>query len=943
MDRKITVWHMIVLGMFFICPVSATPVLVEKPIFDSVYYYLKIDTAEVDLGYLRIDTAESTLSAATSDIGVDAMWRIIETEYSPDAPGTGSEYRFVNVATSDTLRFSLVTTQPDTIAVITENGILSYWFDLVFNEGGRNEFKTLYEDGQGDTLIYYLTVDGEGVVMLSSETSVQTHLNFSVERIKRMPDLNRYYRLKADTLGMPGVASIGYFSVADTTIRRDSLSVYKTLRGDLSLWKLTVDTMVYDTTYFKIYNKATDSDLAFDIPSVDTVACMRQQGALNQWMLPFFVEDNGVGKFLVRDTLANKDYYLALKDTIVMLVSDTMAYQCLKFVVEEDFLVDTTLVYKVKYLNGTDSGSYLGANARGERTLLDTVYAHYPDGQFVVYRENKYTLMNRSGKDVTTGWMNVTTDSLSVVCDALGDTLLFQYTNDKDTFEITPITYGGIETEMFNPYLGYRYLQPEDLRLSAYVFSYTSADTLNGRVLGYTPADSLVMLLPDGDTAQFVLDVSRVYSEGAPEIAGIPRTKRNAYHLRAFNDTTLYLSIRANDSLRVDTVPRQASFFLKEDTIPASGKYYFLENAFVGRKALVDSTKYFYMAPADTVVIHLFSMIWRDRYPPEEDPYEYLTYDELTEIYSGIGLYEIANMEGREITYLTKNYYDYAYFGMEGGSTFVPPVQTRAGSYIRSDFHLWIDTARAKGYNPERPSFYIIRDIDTISAGSSKYNMSGYFLHVMDSLSGQEDSKIIDDTGVGEYEYNRVNFVKARRYSANELLLNFGLDEQERTERDSVGFRGKNELAINEYRFYLQKTGTSDDPQEYYIVTEQGYGVTPGTRAYLSSTLNGRLYVGPRNNSAKTVTISVANHVANEVVPPSAPEPEEISKKITIVGEDGHVTVYNASGERVTIFNVLGQKIGDKIIFSDKETVPVPRGILIVKVGESKTQKVVVK
>jgi hypothetical protein len=932
---------MIVWGMFFVCPADAMPVPVEKPIFDSVYYYLKIDTSGMDLGYLRMDTAELTLSAAAAnDLGGDAVWRIIEAEYSPETPGTGSEYRFVNVAASDTLRFSPVTTQPDTVAAVKEDGILSYWFDLVFNEGVGNEFKTLYEDGE-DTIEYYLTMGDGGVVTLSTEASVRSRLNFSVERVKKIPDLSRYYRLKADTLGSPGVAPVGFLS-ADTTIRRDSLSVYKTLKGDLSLWKLTVDTIVYDTTYFKISNKATDSILSFDIPSVDTVACMRQGGTLNQWMLPFFVEENGIGKFLVRDTLAGKDYYLALKDTVVMLVSDTMTYRCMKFVPEEDFLVDTTLVYKVKYLNGTDSGRYLGANARGDKTLLDTVYAHLPDGQFVVHRDNKYTLMNRSG-NVTTGQGGDGFDSLSVVCNASGDALPFLYTNSVDTFEIVPVTYGDMETRKSNPYLGYKYLRREELSLSAYVFSYISADTLNGRVMGYTLADSLAVMLPAGDTAQFVLDVSNEYSAGAPEIAGIRHLERFAYHLRAFDDTTLYLSTGADDSLRVDTVPYQASFFLKEDTIPESENYYFLDTL-VGRKLLADSTKRFYMAPVDTVVTHLFSMIWRDRYPPEEDPHDYLTYEELTEIHSGIGLYEMVNVKDGETTYLAKNYYNYACFGKEGGSMFTPSVQTRAGSYVPSDFHLWIDTARARGYNPERPSFYIVKDIDTLSAGSSRYNMSGYFLHVMDSLPGQEDSKVIDDEGVGAYEYNRLNFVKARRYSANELLLNFGLEAGERTARDSVGFPGKNENAINEYRFYLQRTGNPDNPEEYYIVTEQGYGALPRTRGYLSSTVNGRLYVGLRNSGdAKTVTISEANRVSNEVVPPSVLKPEEAGRNITIIGGDGQVAVNNASGERVTVFNVLGQRVADKIMFSDKETIAVPRGILIVKVGESKTRKVVAK
>ncbi|MDR1153207.1 MAG: DUF6383 domain-containing protein, partial [Bacteroidales bacterium] len=77
------------------------------------------------------------------------------------------------------------------------------------------------------------------------------------------------------------------------------------------------------------------------------------------------------------------------------------------------------------------------------------------------------------------------------------------------------------------------------------------------------------------------------------------------------------------------------------------------------------------------------------------------------------------------------------------------------------------------------------------------------------------------------------------------------------------------------------------------------------------------------------------------VLPPK-PE-EEVSKKITIVGGEGQVAILNAMGERVTIFNVLGQRIADRAMSSDKETISVARGILIVKIGESKTQKVVVK
>jgi hypothetical protein len=430
-----------------------------------------------------------------------------------------------------------------------------------------------------------------------------------------------------------------------------------------------------------------------------------------------------------------------------------------------------------------------------------------------------------------------------------------------------------------------------------------------------------------------VLDVLPVsYSAGAPEMAGIPHLKRFAYYLRAHDDTTLYISVRANGSIYVDTIPYRTSFFLKEDTIPDEGKYYFVLNEVSERKLLADSTKHFNPVRADSVDIHSFVMIRRERYPVEDDPYDYLTYEELVTDFSGLGLYELSSYINVEYKYLTKNYYNYALYGKEGES------MLRTGSYMPSDFHLWIDTARGKGFNPLKPSFYIVKDVDTIQA---KFNISGYFLHVMDSTSVPEHDEYVVKTIGSDYEYNRLNFVKAKRYSANELLLD------SLQSRDSVGFAGKNENAINEYRFYLQKT---DNSGEYYLVTEPDYGGQRGKRGYLSVIDNpegmdkpGILYVGPRNDSnVRPVKIATASRVSNEPVAPPKPE-EEVSKKITIVGGEGQVAVHNAMGERVTIYNVLGQRIADRVMSSDTETIPVTRGILIVKVGDSKTQKVVAK
>jgi hypothetical protein len=242
----------------------------------------------------------------------------------------------------------------------------------------------------------------------------------------------------------------------------------------------------------------------------------------------------------------------------------------------------------------------------------------------------------------------------------------------------------------------------------------------------------------------------------------------------------------------------------------------------------------------------------------------------------------------------------------------------------------------------------LISEADTLqSSQASRLDVSGYFLHVMDSMSQPaHDAYVIRIDG---RSYRRVNFVKAKRCSANELLL----DVPNPQTRDSIGFAGKNERAINEYRFYLQAVDENVAPNEYYIVTEQGYGGKPRTRGYLSYKYNHRdsLYVGPRiddpSEAEKSegrmirLKIAKASTVSNEPIP--SPEVEKADKKMTVIGGNGQLTFLYAAGERVRVYNVVGQQIADRVIASDRETIAISRGILIVKIGEKMTRKIIVR
>jgi hypothetical protein len=767
-----------------------------------------------------------------------------------------------------------------------------------------------------------------------------------------------YYYLRVDTVGIPDTDWLGYLSADTLTAnRQDSLIVDRLKdapsRGDLSLWGFRPDTVISsDTVYYRIRNKATDSLLAFNRPTADTVACVRNTGELNLWQISPFAGDRKSGLFVLRDTVGDRNYYLGLRDDRVMLLTDTTDYKCMRFVMEEETPpeetppyvpgiciagADSVEVFKVKYVNGTDSGKYLGVDFRGDRILLDTVYAHLPDGQFVVCQYNRYTWMSRAGR-VMTGRNEQ--DSLKVVLDDItGDTIPDRYTNTRDTFEITPITYWNTPEERLDSTLGYRYFLPDELLSSSYVFSYRSADTLNGRVIGYDEADSLVRLLPEGDTARFVLEVAGSYAIGAPAIGDIPRLERWAYRLCSTEDTTLYFAAGGADSLAMDTLPNVSHFFLKADTIPGNG-YYFIEDRpspAIVRKLLTDSTRHFSLASMDAADTHLFALIRKARYIPEADPYDY-----LKELVQGRGLYEFSAHLAGANRFLTRNYYHYAVFGKEGES------MLRSGSYAPADFYLWVDTARGRGYDTNKPSFFLVSAVDTLqSSSSSRLDVSGYFLHVMDSMSQPaHDAYVIRIDG---RSYRRVNFVKAKRHSANELLL----DTPNPQVRDSVGFAGKNERAINEYRFYLQAVDGDVASNAYYIVTEQGYGGKRGTHGYLSYKYNHRdsLYVGPRIDPAKEedsegrmirlkIAKAATGTVSNETIPP--PEVDEVAKKMAVVGGNGQLTFLYAAGERVGVYNVVGQQIADRVIASDRETIAVSRGILIVRIGDKMTRKVVV-
>ena len=870
---------------------------------DTIYYFIKVDTSAVHVGYLRVDSMDTNLTLVDSVKGDYALWKFKRRSASiPD-------YYIINKKTGDTIAFDVPTT--DTRAIIHDGGAINVWYALFAVNTNDPELLLSYNAG----FEYYLTYDGEVKISPEASTSLKP-IRFQLERPKFDPIPGEFYRIKVDTL--PG-DYLGYLSADTLTATLDSIRI-DTARTDLTLWQFDLDTLINDTAIYKITNKVTGVMLAFDVPNNDTIAYVKNTGLLNLWLTPLYTEENRIAQLMARDTTTKTDYFLGLdEDTVVWFVNDTTDIAKLSFYIEDEilpppppqYLFDSTKVYRMKYLNGQNVGphnrnKYLGVDAVGIPIWLDSVYAHIPDGQFVVNKANTSSLLNRTQTE------NLT-DSIFYALDISNNRIPDTYVYREDTVEITEINYGSFDKT--DPHLGYKYVHPSSLSTYCHYFVYSSPDSLEGRILS---SDWTVKLLELNDTAMYLLEEVSL-SLGAPEVGGIEQLRKYQYRLHSLSDTSLYLSGHSPSEM-TNVKTDAALYYLKESENPK--EYYLLLYKPDIHKLIVDSvSKQLIHAPKDTLAFSLFRIEETIRRAYEDpDPYTYLT--QLPDN-KGRGFYELRITNPQppgQMTWLSKNFYDYPVLAREGES------MLRAGSYTPYDLQLWVDTARGTGFQPDKPYFYIVKDVDT----TDSYKIQGYFLHVIDSpLLAPNNDYIVEVNGK---TYNRLNFVNATRVTANDMQL-------------ISNARIINGLTLNEYRFYFQETDEKDatgKPVGYYLVTEAGYGDghRSNERGYLSFKTVDTLYVGPRDGALKIQF--TGSTVANVIIPPAAPPLEEISREITIIGQAGRIDIHNAAGQPAYVYNMLGRLIVQQTLASDNETIPATRGIHIVKAGPI-TRKVIVQ
>ena len=70
---------------------------------------------------------------------------------------------------------------------------------------------------------------------------------------------------------------------------------------------------------------------------------------------------------------------------------------------------------------------------------------------------------------------------------------------------------------------------------------------------------------------------------------------------------------------------------------------------------------------------------------------------------------------------------------------------------------------------------------------------------------------------------------------------------------------------------------------------------------------------------------------------------DAVNAKVEVIAGVGLVTISNAAGKQVTITNLLGQTVANKVLAGDNENVNVAQGLFVVNVEGEKTVKVVIK
>lgn len=550
-------------------------------------------------------------------------------------------------------------------------------------------------------------------------------------------------------------------------------------------------------------------------------------------------------------------------------------------------------VYSVKVLNkGVNNGKYWVASWRGERDYASAVYDDLPYTQFI-YEDNM--LVNRDAKTLSTLQLYKISETEEI------------YTNsNRDTFEIREMK----SAKKYNHTLSFNYIAGAQLKESFMID--IESGGFSGKVIGVS-TDSVVNI-SDNNLKYFKIvpaDDIHEYGGASHYVAedkqdSICEQKRQSYYFKSIEKEE-YIYVDATTGRLLMTTKNRTPFYMRKT--PNQQEYILIYEKSVAQLINQDSLKV--QVNSQSGALELVDMKVTDNYFRIRSEGDVAMYKKDAE-----GYYEFASYSGLR---LTKNAAGYAVYRNEGD-----PV-LKSGLYGENDFKLYVEPALSTGAYKRKPSYYIVKDAEI---GDDKKEISGYFLHVLDS------GKVVDPSPyqveIGGIYFNRLSFVKGKRFSGDSILVNYELPSQ--TLADSIGYAGKNEKGIKEYRFFLRETDVKD---EYLLVSEFGFDGQGNEDGYLSS-LNDVLFISPRSSAS-------AIRVTQTDPPLSNDDVTTIDNEIKVTSEKGAVTILNAADKEISIMNILGKMIKRHTVSSDQERIELPQGIVIVNIAGEKAIKAVVK
>ena len=260
--------------------------------------------------------------------------------------------------------------------------------------------------------------------------------------------------------------------------------------------------------------------------------------------------------------------------------------------------------------------------------------------------------------------------------------------------------------------------------------------------------------------------------------------------------------------------------------------------------------------------------------------------------------------------------------------------------YIDSLFGLWIDTACVKDVT--RPTYYITTgnglDSTAIADGYRFFlvNPQDSVYSAVKNTAGNYESKTNEASAYWNATEQMVKaaFVKAIVYGEDSLAI----VRTKATAADTL----KN-MAVNPAAMAFVTTANNTlkienkTNKEVVDPTDATKKARENVVSYLKVINNVLVWSANRDEAHEFIV------EATELHPTSNDSVEEGASAISVIANDGTVTIQGAAGKSVVISNILGKVVAETVLSSDNATIAVPAGIVAVAVEGEAAVKVVVK